>query len=92
MNAHILDNPADIGRFRLAALARAARLKAEHGISLARNLPTLRAIRAQYGIDARTWKAAAIELAALLGEVEAGDAYYELRGGVCYFSPGRGAR
>lgn len=87
--ATIVDTPYGIASLRLATLARAARLKADHGISMARNLPSIKTISAEYALYPvpRTWKQCAAALASLEGEVKAGRAPYGELNGRGYFAP-----
>lgn len=79
----IVDTPYGIASLRLTALTSAAKLKADHGISMARNLPTIKTIAAEYVLYPvpRTWKQTAAALESLQAEVKAGRAPYgELNG------------
>jgi hypothetical protein len=54
--------------FAFLALVKAVEFKARHGISLARNMPTVARLRAQFGITARTYADAAVQLRAMTPE------------------------
>jgi hypothetical protein len=66
--ATVLDTPAQIDGFRLAIMIQQCKAKAR-GMSLTRAgaSPRLTDIRRQYGIKAKTWADAAVELEALRG-------------------------
>lgn len=85
----ILDRPEQIAAFRLNALEMAFRTKANTGMSLARNMPRVADVAAQYKLGPiRTVKQLAAALGNLRREVENGEAGYELRDGLCHFYPG----
>jgi hypothetical protein len=72
MSAQVLDQGWQIGMFRLSCVIRNLRLEVTTGMSLARNAPTVARLRDEYGITARTKKAALAELEDLMAECEAG--------------------
>lgn len=67
----ILTGPAQTLPFREKMILMAVQRKAETGMSLARNMPSLAQLRASYGITARTWKQAAEQMpAAITARIE----------------------
>jgi hypothetical protein len=63
MTTAVIDKPEDIARFAAAALATACEVKANTGVSLARNLPTVKEIRRRYPqVTAKTYRNAAAQL------------------------------
>jgi hypothetical protein len=67
----ILTGPAQTIPFREVFILRAVELKAKTGISIARNMPSLKQLRESYGITARTWAQAAEQMpAAVAARIE----------------------
>lgn len=63
----ILDTPEQINTYALAVAAKAARMKADHGMQLTSRMPTMKRLAQQYGIEGvRTWAQLADRLEELL--------------------------
>ncbi len=50
----VIDNPQAILALRIRMIVRALTIKRDTGMNLTRNVPTIKALREQYGISART--------------------------------------
>lgn len=83
--AHVIDQPYQIARLRIYAIIKALEIYTEHGIKIARNMPCVKDLRAQYGLTALTYKGAIDQMWALSRQIEAGVAYSELRNGVLHY-------
>lgn len=59
---NVIDQPEQIAAFRASAIALACDFYAKRGFKLARNMPTVAALRKQYGITARTYADAAVQM------------------------------
>lgn len=68
----ITNENAGIKQFRLDMIIRALDLEIRTGMKLARNQPTLKALREQYGVTGRTKIAVLDELLALRDEIREG--------------------
>lgn len=66
MTGFVLTGPAQTLPFREMMILRAVEFKAKTGVSLARNMPTIKALRAEYGITAKTWQQAADQMPAAI--------------------------
>jgi hypothetical protein len=64
-DAVVITDRRAIALVALKSCERACRFYAEHGVKLARNLPTVADLRRRYGITARTYAQAADELSEL---------------------------
>lgn len=91
MEAAILDRPEQIAAFRLSMVIRALDMEVNTGMKLTSRMPRLKDIKAQYGVSGGTKAKVLGELRKLQEAIEAGTAYYEVRNGICHFSPGRGS-
>lgn len=73
----MLTGPHQTLPFRERMILRAVQMKAQTGVSMARNMPTLKQLRASYGITAKTWAEAAQQMPdAIEARIEALEAAY----------------
>ena len=66
MSTAVLDTPEQIAKFRIQTIIWALDMELKTGMKLARNVPTVKALREQYGITAKTKRQALDQMKELI--------------------------